>query len=321
MKKVICFLLVIVYLLAGCSITGNTNVAITQDESTVPPDPNALQGTIRESTYDGTAFVMKSGLKVYGFAITENTQVIWDDGQPEDTQRTTYYAGIEAIVIPGEETDPPELDHTIYGDSMDADVWMFAEKVTFVPDETGGIPTAAKPVIYLYPETETDVSVKLNYDGQLTCTYPAYENGWSVTAAPDGTLTDKKGQTYNYLYWEGKTDVQYDFSSGFCVAGADTAAFLEDALEKLGLNRREANEFIVYWLPLMEENPWNLISFQTDAYTDHAELNISPAPDTLIRVFMAWKPLTQAAEIPAQNLTAPARSGFTVIEWGGSQIE
>lgn len=314
-----------VLLLSGCAVTGNTKVEITPDKPTEPLDPNALQGTIRESTYDGTAFVMKVGMTVYGFVITEDTQIIWDDGQPEDTRRTTYYAGIETIVIPGEETEPPELDDTIYGDvygdSMDADVWMFAEKVTFVPDESGGIPTAAKPVIYLYPETQTDVTVKLNYDGKLTCTYPAYENGWSVTAAPDGTLTDAEGQTYNYLYWEGQAAGEFDFTEGFCVAGADTAAFLEDALAKLGLNRREANEFIVYWLPLMEPNPYNLISFQQEAYTDHAQLEISPAPDTLIRVFMAWKPLDEVMDIPAQELTPPERTGFTAIEWGGSKID
>ncbi len=50
-----------------------------------------------------------------------------------------------------------------------------------------------KPVIYLYPTEETEVSVKLNLDGDLTCTYPAYNNGWSVTATPDGTLTDTNG--------------------------------------------------------------------------------------------------------------------------------
>lgn len=78
-------------------------------------------------------------------------------------------------------------------------------------------------------------------------------------------------------------------SKGFCVKGKDTAAFLEGALEQLGLTRREANEFIVYWLPHMEQNPYNIISFQTDAYTNAAELKVSPEPDTLIRVFMAWK--------------------------------
>ena len=69
-------------------------------------------------------------------------------------------------------------------------------------------PTAEpeKPVIYLYPETETEVNVQLGFDGELTCTYPAYRDGWTVTAQPDGTLTDEGGQTYNYLYWEGVSD-------------------------------------------------------------------------------------------------------------------
>lgn len=179
---------------------------------------------------------------------------------------------------------------------------------------------ARKPVIYLYPETQMQVSVELLLDGRLTCTYPAYNGGWQVTAAPDGTLTDQNGQTYSYLYWEGETYSQWDMSKGFCVRGEDTAAFLEESLEKLGLTRREANEFIVYWLPLMEGNPYNIISFQTDAYTDAAQLQVSPAPDTVIRVFMAWQSSEVFADIPAQELTAPERTGFTVIEWGGAEV-
>ena len=178
-----------------------------------------------------------------------------------------------------------------------------------------------KPVIYLYPEAETDVTVRLDYAGDLTCTYPAYDGAWRVAAAPDGTLTDESGQTYRYLYWEGTDNVQYDFSEGFCVPGSETAAFLEDALAQLGLTRAEANEFIIYWLPQMEQNAYNLISFQSDAYTDAAKLTITPQPDTLLRVFMAWKPLTSAVEIAPQTLTAPERTGFTAVEWGGAKVQ
>ena len=178
-----------------------------------------------------------------------------------------------------------------------------------------------KPVIYLYPEAETDVTVRLDYAGDLTCTYPAYDGTWRVTAAPDGTLTDERGQTYRYLYWEGVDNVQYDFSEGFCVPGDKTAAFLEDALAQLGLTRAEANEFIIYWLPQKEQNAYNLISFQQSAYTDAARLTITPQPDTLLRVFMAWKPLTSAVEISPQPLTAPERTGFTAVEWGGAKVQ
>ena len=176
----------------------------------------------------------------------------------------------------------------------------------------------AKPVIYLYPEEETAVTVALDYGGTLTCTYPAAQDGvWSVTASPDGTLRDEEGQEYSYLFWEGTCAASYDFCEGFCVPGADTAAFLEEALSSLGLSRREANEFIVYWLPQMEQNPYNLISFQQEAYTDHAQLEISPRPDSVLRVFMAWKALDEPVELPAQTLPAFVRTGFTVVEWGG----
>ena len=177
-----------------------------------------------------------------------------------------------------------------------------------------------KPVIYLYPEEKTEVYVTLDYNGRLTCTYPSYDNGWKVTAQPDGTLTDENGQTYNYLYWEGETNTQYDFSEGFCVKGEDTAAFLEYALAELGLNRREANEFIVFWLPMMQNNEYNVISFQGDVYTDSAKLDIDPAPDTLIRVFMAWQASEIYVNIPEQELDAPEREGFTVVEWGGTKV-
>ena len=177
-----------------------------------------------------------------------------------------------------------------------------------------------KPVIYLYPETETRVTVKLDLSGELTCTYPDYDGGWTVTAAPDGTLTDEHGRTYNYLYWEGEVANGFDFSKGFCVAGSDTAAFLEDALDRLGLTRREANEFLVYWLPQMQDNPYNLIAFQQEAYTESAKLTVSPQPDSVLRVFMAWKPLARPVDVPAQTLPGFERRGFTLVEWGGAEV-
>ena len=182
--------------------------------------------------------------------------------------------------------------------------------------------SAKKPVIYLYPETPTEVSVKLTLNGELTCTYPDYEKGWqNFTAHPDGTLIFPDGKEYYCLYWEGMQTTEWDFSKGFCVKGEDTAAFLEWALAEQGLTPREANEFIIYWLPLMQENPYNVISFQTDAYTSTAVLEITPAPDSLLRVMMAYYPSDEAVEIAPQAFETPARDGFTVVEWGGSPVQ
>ena len=121
------------------------------------------------------------------------------------------------------------------------------------------------------------------------------------------------------MYWEGLQYGAWDFSKGFCVRGENTATFLEWALAELGLTPREANEFIVYWLPRMQDNPYNVISFQTAAYTDGAVLEIAPAPDSLLRVFMAYYPSDVEIDILPQVFEGFERSGFTVVEWGGAQ--
>lgn len=179
-----------------------------------------------------------------------------------------------------------------------------------------------KPVIYLYPEEETQVEVSLALEGELTASYPDYGGGWRVLARPDGTLTDPAtGREYYCLFWEGVSGADYDLSEGFVVAGEDTADFLERTLARLGLSDREANEFILYWLPRMEQHPYNLISFQTSAYTEAAALRVEPQPDTVIRVFMAWKPLPAPVEAAPQHLPqGPERRGFTLVEWGGAQL-
>ncbi|MDD6471368.1 MAG: hypothetical protein PUF64_09710, partial [Butyricicoccus sp.] len=103
--------------------------------------------------------------------------------------------------------------------------------------------------------------------------------------------------------------------------GADTADFLREKLAEIGLTPREYNEFIVYWLPKMQDNPYNLISFQSEAYTDAARLDIDPTPDSVLRIFMAWKPLHRAQNIEPQTFTPFARDGFTVVEWGGCEVK
>ncbi|MBQ3062200.1 MAG: hypothetical protein IJD03_00905 [Clostridia bacterium] len=178
-----------------------------------------------------------------------------------------------------------------------------------------------KPVIYLYPEQEAEVTVRLDYAGAFTCTYPEYDDGWKVTAMPDGTLFDAKGNEYSYLFWEGESNTEYDMSRGFCVKGEDTAGFLKEKLSYMGLTAREYNEFIVYWLPRMQGNRYNLITFQQENYAESAKLEISPEPDNILRVFMVYKPLTSMVAIEPQELPISDRVGFTVVEWGGCEIK
>lgn len=227
------------------------------------------------------------------------------------------------------ECDPTEYPDLCVGDNIEVEYapmyrlgdWDYRLLPTAIRPSDYHLETGmdAKPVIYLYPETETEVGVRLDYDGRLTVTYPEYRDGWRVTAKPDGTLTDADGNEYSYLFWEGVSETAYDFREGFCVQGCDTAEFLREKLSLLGLTPREYNELIVYWLPKMKDNPYNVISFQGEAYTDSAALTVSPAPDTVLRVFMAYYPSETPVALPAQKLTPTERKGFTLVEWGGTE--
>ena len=179
-----------------------------------------------------------------------------------------------------------------------------------------------KPLIYLYPEQEIDVEVKLGKKELLTTTYPEYIDGWKVTAKPNGDLVDKKGRIYYGLYWEGNNSIEDTYEDGFVVEKNSIVSFLEEKLALLGLNEREANEFIIYWKPILEKNEYNLIRFaDIDTINEQMPLDVSPTPDTVIRVLMIYKPIDKKINIKEQKLETPTRKGFTVVEWGGSLVK
>lgn len=187
-----------------------------------------------------------------------------------------------------------------------------------------GIPSIDKPVIYLYPEEENEISVKLGNADKLTSVYPEYNNGWTVIAYPDGTLVDEKtGREYYSLYYESENTKEYDgLKDGFVVKNEDIVKFLEEKLSILGLNDKEAEEFIIYWLPKLQQNEYVYFRFQTmKEIEENMPLIISPKPDTMIRVMMEWKGLDKYVEVQEQELTQVNREGFTVVEWGGTEIK
>ncbi len=178
-----------------------------------------------------------------------------------------------------------------------------------------------KPVIYLYPTAETSVTVKLHYNGVFTHTDPPYPSGgWTVIASPDGQITDPKtGATYEYLFWEGRDRHVYAMEKGFVVPGSECDGFLTMALFQLGLSMKEINDFSEYWLPRLEKNPCNFIHFATEEYDNLVPLEVTPTPDTLIRVFMVFRPCDKDFKAKPQTLTHTVRRGFTVVEWGGTE--
>ena len=180
----------------------------------------------------------------------------------------------------------------------------------------------AKPIIYLYPTIEAQLNVKLWTPENLLHTYPKYniEKWRNVIAQPNWDLEDMDTWRKLYaLYREWKSDNETNFNEWFVVKWEDIIPFLEEKLAILWLNERESEEFIIYWLPQMENNEYNLIRFETmEEQNENMPLNITPTPDTIIRVMMDWKAIDEPINIPEQKLETPERIWFTVVEWWGS---
>ena len=244
-----------------------------------------------------------------------------------DIEEDTYTTNVDIVSTCGVCADEAyvyfiEYDPEEYIEEIDGPEYLITESEEC--DHEFDDVVVKKPVIYLYPTSTTNVDVKLGAPEKLTVSYPKYDDAWKVTANPDGSLVDRKtGRELYSLYYEADyTTAEGVHEDGFVVKGADTAKFLEEKLAQLGLNEREAEEFIIYWLPQLEKNAYNYIYFAPVAeIAENMPLNVSPAPETIIRINMEYKALDAPIQVKEQKLPAtPIRKGFTLVEWGGTSL-
>lgn len=193
----------------------------------------------------------------------------------------------------------------------------------------------AKPVVYLYSDKKVDAEIQFSCNGDLTFTYPEYNDGWKVSVEENIITEKESNKTLPYLFWEAETN-QLDFVMtfdeneilqlpGFVIRTDTVVNFLENSLTALGLNSTEQTDFITFWAPKMIQKEYAFVQFLVDDwYTQFiSEMTINPQPDALRRVYMLFKPLDKTeiniAAIP-QELKSFERKAFTVVEWGGSEI-
>lgn len=182
-----------------------------------------------------------------------------------------------------------------------------------------------KPVIYLYPTEKTAIEIKLDLKGKLLTTFPKYDKNWNVIAEPNGQIFDKKtNRYYSSLFWDGTIDfpsVHYKYDDGFVVPKEKLVDFFIEKLEHIGLNNQETNEFIQYWLPILERNKYNFIHFLVNEECDEiATLKVHPKPETTIRIYMEFYGLENFTPIKEQQLQKTKRKGFILVEWGGADV-
>ena len=199
-----------------------------------------------------------------------------------------------------------------------------------------------KPAIYVYGNKDSnkqiqDYTVSLtvnNGNNKIKTIYPiatidgnTYSWNISVDKNKSGLVYDN--QNYDYLFWDAESNIDYEFNNGFCIKGSNTKDFLEEKLYSMGLNEKEVHDFVVYWLPIMQNNDYNLISFvgidKNDTYNKDFDLQLldngMPIGDSF-RVIMVWKSVDEKINIEEQTLphfNRPTNKPY-MIEWGGCEI-
>ncbi len=193
---------------------------------------------------------------------------------------------------------------------------MSTGKGTSEKNMCGGI---SKPILYFYPKKDMNIKVTFDDPSILETTYPKYNNGWEVTAKKDGSLYDNKGKYYYALYWDEEKVHTTNFNEGFYVTKDNAIDFLEEKLSYIGLNDKERNEFIMYWLPILEKNKKSLVYFElTEERNSYSKININPKPDSMLRIVIHIKKVNKKTKINEEKLVPFERNGFTVVEWGGT---
>lgn len=183
-------------------------------------------------------------------------------------------------------------------------------------------PVAFKPVIYLYPETITESTVSLNFNGSLTETWPEYGSGWQVSAHPDGTLFNKvDGKRHRYLFYEGTWNAPTEITQGFCASREDLPVLLEKKLLAAGMSDLEINDCITFWMGVWNKSPFWSVQILTDMQVDiMSTIQIEPKPETFVRVFLLMQPSATMLAVPEQEIILTTRKGYTAVEWGGTVL-
>jgi len=176
-------------------------------------------------------------------------------------------------------------------------------------------PYVRKPNIYIYPTDTIQLYIKIQFPngGKLINSAPSYEDGWEIEVMPSGLIDNQ----YQYLFYEAQIPHLLQKEFGWIVTGTDLGSFFKNNLKSLLFSKKEIDDFIEYWIPLLDKTKTYSIypSFNEDLESV-MQLNFSIEPDNLIRVIYIIEECQENKSIEPPQLPLFKREGFVVLEWG-----
>ena len=182
----------------------------------------------------------------------------------------------------------------------------------------------SKPAVYIYPEKEMDVEVKLKIKGRLVKVIPEYNNGWRMHVKPNGQMKVIGGNSqisYDYIYYDNTATKIIEPDEGWIINKKDILSWHDEFLDRVGLNESEKKEYIDYWIPRLNKDikgEYIVVKNLSRSYIDeYVKLIISPKPDNIFRLLVLYKEADKNMKLEEPKIKKFIRSGYSVVEWGG----
>lgn len=173
-----------------------------------------------------------------------------------------------------------------------------------------------KPNIYIYPEAKTNlyVSLKFPVGGSVTVSEPPYQNGWNITVEPSGKINE----TYDYLFYESENPDLCQYRAGWVVKQSDLTTFFSENLIATGFSQAETNDFLDYWIPILNTHPFYIVYPQYKSDIEKMiQIDFSQQPDNILRLFYSIKgSADEIISLPPPLIPKFERTGYVVAEWG-----
>jgi hypothetical protein len=177
-------------------------------------------------------------------------------------------------------------------------------------------PIIRKPNVYIYPPNELNLIVKIHFPngGRVIKSIPEYKRGWNITVDSSGRIND----SYRYLFYECTAPDLYQYETGWVIHKDSLTTFFRNHLKQTGFSGQEINDFIEYWIPILNASDYYAIYPQyKETLAPIVQLNFSIIPNHLLRLFYVIKQCTKDVHLQPPSARPPFnRTGFYVVEWG-----